>query len=237
MLENPTHLPYLVLLAEEGWGELEDYYPATAAGEMEVFDQNLYRGRNVIWDGIDGRMVRVDPDYITHIWGNIFDADKLAAVANGIRLADDRLVFTAPYGTVSVVTPGSIRESIEYADDEGLDRPLSTGDGDLDAWIVSPEAYLEAYIGRAEDYDTEAEFVAERMDRERIMNELLAEAVEDAWGDLGELTFTVRDGNHRAFGALVAGEPYIWMILEENEYQDVMEGSTEKYRIIREALE
>lgn len=48
--------------------------------------------------------------------------------------------------------------------------------------------------------------------------------------DVGELLYTVRDGNHRVFGALMGGETAIWMQLEANLYQDVMkwrrDGST-----------
>lgn len=41
--------------------------------------------------------------------------------------------------------------------------------------------------------------------------------------DLGKLLFTVRDGNHRVFGALIAGERHVWMHLSDNDVQDVRE--------------
>jgi hypothetical protein len=31
----------------------------------------------------------------------------------------------------------------------------------------------------------------------------------------------VRDGNHRVFGAVLGGEPFVWLILEENQKQDL----------------
>lgn len=34
--------------------------------------------------------------------------------------------------------------------------------------------------------------------------------------DLGEPWADVRDGNHRAFAAVLAGEPYVWLYVEEN---------------------
>lgn len=42
-------------------------------------------------------------------------------------------------------------------------------------------------------------------------------------GDIGKLLFTVRDGNHRVFGALIAGERHVWMHLSDNDVQDVRE--------------
>ena len=32
---------------------------------------------------------------------------------------------------------------------------------------------------------------------------------------------TIRDGNHRAFGALVAGEPYVYVMVSDNQLQDL----------------
>lgn len=42
-------------------------------------------------------------------------------------------------------------------------------------------------------------------------------------GDIGKLLFTVRDGNHRVFGALIAGERHVWMHLSDNDVQNVRE--------------
>ena len=41
--------------------------------------------------------------------------------------------------------------------------------------------------------------------------------------DLGKLLYTVRDGNHRTFGALIGGETKVWMALGANQLQDVIE--------------
>ena len=41
--------------------------------------------------------------------------------------------------------------------------------------------------------------------------ELKFESLKDSPdGDVGELIYQVRDGNHRAFVAKYIGEPYIW---------------------------
>ena len=203
-LRNPSHLQYIAALTESGSGSFEDYYPLSAAGEMDTRHASLYYGRNVIWDGYTGQMVRAYPKYIQHVSGNQFDADKLAAIVSGIDEAPDRVVLTAPYGNVNFIDPLDVKESIEsmrHGDDEGLDEPLSTGDDDLDEWLVDPERF---------DKGDQAH-----------MKRLLKEAVRLKQGDLGKLACTIRDGNHRAFGALLAGEPYIWMIVEDNQMQDL----------------
>jgi len=207
---NPSDLAYIESLADEGYGEFADYYPESAAGELEPTDP--YYGRNVIWDGYDGRMIRVHPDNIRMMPENIFDADKLAAIVSGIDEAHDRVVFTAPYGMVSVITPQDVKESIEYEDEE----PFTTGDPELDAWLVDPSIFDE--------------------DEQEELQKSLVKAMERGDGDLGQIIATVRDGNHRAFGALIAGEPYIYMILAEQQ-MNYLDPKDPRDEIIRELLE
>lgn len=199
-------------MAAEGYGELSDYYPKTAAGEIDEHDGDFYYGRNVVWAGEQGRMVRADPDYLQHIWGNIFDPDKLAAIVSGIEEADDRLVFVAPYGTVGRIGLQDVKESHEYAEDEGLDRPYTTGNDELDRYLVDRDDVLDEY-GDEGDLD--------RVQAEKDLDAALAEAVQDGAGDLGEWVVTIRDGNHRAFGALMAGEPYVYVMVSDNQMQDL----------------
>jgi ParB-like nuclease family protein len=219
--ENPA-ADYLAELADMGDGELEDYFPQTAAGEMETFDRNLYYGRNVIWDGYDGRMVRVSAEHLDPIEGNIFDEDKLAAVRDGILQAEERLVFTAPYGEAHLIQVDDIKESIEYGDDD----VLTTDDEELDRWLVDWEEYLyEEGFDPDDDPEAWAEAQAE-------MQAQLEQAVRDGWGDLGAFRFQIRDGNHRAFGALAAGEPYIWMIISDNQMQDANDPSVQHPSVV-----
>jgi len=45
--------------------------------------------------------------------------------------------------------------------------------------------------------------------------------------DVGEVFFQIRDGNHRTFGALISGEPYVWVYCGKNtldEYQEWVKG-------------
>jgi len=226
---KPTTLYAIEELADSGDGEFEDYFPQSAAGEIKPFPRNTYYGTDVIWDGMHGQTVRVYPEYMTEIEGNIFDADKLAAVRDGIREAEDRVVFTAPYGTVSVVTLQDVKESIEAnaRGDESLDRPLTTGDDELDEFLVDPEDALSGYsVNDLAPYQADPKAAADdNMEYEvELLNDLqerLEEAVNFDEGDLGTITYTVRDGNHRAFGAILAGEPFIWMMVEDNQLQDL----------------
>jgi hypothetical protein len=192
--------------------DFEDHYPKSASGELceEALPKNLYTGRNVIWHGFEGRMVRVDAEYIEHIRENIFYPDKLAAVVAGVVEHPDKVCFDAPYGTISKVDLQTVKESLGYDDED----PYSTGDEELDDYLKDPELFLEDY-GLPED--------EEYQEKKQEMDEALAQAVADEDGDLGAWVFSVRDGNHRAFGSLLAGEPHIWAILSDNEVQDLRE--------------
>jgi hypothetical protein len=206
-----AHVEQLVEMSDFD-GEFEDYFPESASGELED-EQDQYFVRDVVWIGDKGKMVRADPDYMQHIWGNIFDENKVAAVAMAVRQHPKRIYFYAPYGTASRIDLQAVKESIEYAEDEGLDRPYTTGDDELDEYLADPETHLDAYGAPGdEEYDEE----------KRDMDAQLKQAVEDGDGDLGEWVVTVRDGNHRAFGAILGGEPYVYVRLEDNQYQDLM---------------
>ena len=252
--ENPD-VNWLEEIADEGYGDFSDYYPASAAGEIEP--SNPYYGKNVIWDGISGHMIRVYPQQAVAIDGNIFDPNKLAAIRDGIKEADNRVVFFAPYGTVSVVCPTRVKESIQYANDYP-DHVKTTGDDDLDLWLSDLDSFLEekGYKPREveewqrdpvelldyccdDDEDERAEKAQEMQEALELLSEMqvmLDEAVEKNEGDLGDFEVTVQDGNHRAFGALLSGEPYFYMILEDNQYENLDEMDPEDARII-DALE
>jgi hypothetical protein len=218
MVPNASHYSSVAELAEAAErATLDDFfshYPQSAGGELDSEGDDAYPGSNVVWLGDPGRMVRVKADEIRHIDGNIFYPDKLAAVVAGVRDMDDPVVFVAPYGTASRVSLEDVKESQSYWEDEGLDEPLTTGDEDLDAFLADPEQWLDDQGLDPDDEDYES--------TKQEMVEALRAAEVGSRGDLGSWVFTIRDGNHRAFGALIAGEPYIWMILADNDYQDLM---------------
>jgi hypothetical protein len=217
---NPGHVHYLADLAESGAGDFKDYYPESAAGELETEGYMLYYGRNVIWMGFEGEMIRVDPEYMTHLSGNIFYEDKLAAVVDGIRKSRDRVIFRAPWGNVAIIDVTDVTESQQNWEEEGIERPLTTGDDELDRWLVTPEEF-----DRSET---------------REMKRMLREAVREGSGDLGSFRYNIRDGNHRAFGAVIAGEPYIYMRVEDNQMQDLRDPTQRRGKVnkaIRAQLE
>lgn len=224
---NPSDIEWLSMLAKEGEGDLDEYYPKTATGTLKPSDP--YYGRNIIWDGISGRMLRVYPSNVQAIEGNIFDKDKLAAIVSGIDQAYDRLVFTAPYGDVGAIDLINIKESIKYEEED----PYTTGDEELDRYLAEGNDYIEEEHGVDPDDPDEAEEFAEI---KAELDDSLQEAVDNNEGDLGDFWVQIRDGNHRAFGAFAAGEPYIYMIVMDNTIQDLDKNYPED-RMIIDALE
>ena len=183
----------------KGWKKFllkeNEYYGDLPDVDINAYDK--YYGRNVIWLGTKGEMFRATPDSAISISGNIFDEDKVEAVTEKILEAEDRVVFYAPYGYVTKIELINVKESIDYVDYPeanimGESVPvLTTGDKELDDFLVNPDNY---------DEDEAAELKKE-----------LAEAVEYGYGDLGDYTVQIRDGNHRARGAFLSGEPYVYV--------------------------
>jgi len=185
----------LVADALESPGEFTDYY--RRPDDLEIFRGWVsMEGRNVVWWVERGEAMWVKARYLRPIEGNIFDSEKLGAVARAVRHSEEPVHFYAPYGQITLITADDIAESIRYADDS---EPFTTGDEDLDAWLADPEQYIE---DNAWDDESAAEMQAEKVAE-------LATAVKEGWGDLGEWTASVRDGNHRAFGSVLGGEEYV----------------------------
>lgn len=202
--------------ALEDPGEMSEYYPKTAKHEMEEYQGwVLMEGDGVAWLVEPGEAVWIDSRYLRPISGNIFDADKLAAIAGTIQKGggNQRYVFMAPYGQVQRIGPSEVAESIRYTEDDP-GRPFTTGDEDLDAWLADPEQWL---ADNGWDDDSRAELQAEKEAE-------LQEAVRKNRGDLGQWTATIRDGNHRAFGAALGGEEAVAVRLYDNDVQDLKEG-------------
>jgi hypothetical protein len=184
---------------EEGW------FP----DEEEVEEDEVYEGQNVSWVGRPGRMLRVQWDEIQATQGNPFDADKVGTYAEIIR--DGRYGFKALVGAPKamvhsvglddVVESREAQQRDELFDSHGMTRPFTTGDEELDEYLTDPETFLERY---AADEDDAAVIQAD-------MTERAEEAVSDGDGDLGNVVAYLRDGNHRAFAAQLAGEPDVWV--------------------------
>ena len=197
------------------------FYPQTAAGTLEVFrSDKLHKGEKVAWAGTPGRMLPVDRRYVHPISGNIFDRDKFSAITEQVKARErweDPLVFHPGYAQVTLIGRIDIAESIEYAG-EGWGQPFTTGDEELDAYLVNPD-----------DFDHEE---AKRLERE------LKQAERRGDGDFGKLSVQMRDGNHRTFGALAGGESHVYVNISDNDLQQLFNNRnrTDKlYRAIRAA--
>jgi hypothetical protein len=197
----------------------EDFYPDLGSDEIkrETEFDNLYHGRNVIWIGESGKMVKADSHYVYPIQGNIFYEEKISQLAEKIASSPEKMVLHAPYGEMSKVGLSEVEESIQYQEDYSH-APLTTGDEDLDEYLKDKEEYLNNNA----EYDDEYEVIKSSYDELKDELELqLKKAEESGDGDLGEFIFQIRDGNHRAFAAINAGEKYIWLMISKNQMQNI----------------
>lgn len=81
----------------------------------------------------------------------------------------------------------------------------------LDELEVSPieHGFYEAYEDDLQIYEP--------------IGDALEMAMTSGTGDVGQLAYQIRDGNHRAFGSLATGEPYIWGIVTDNQMQEIQD--------------
>lgn len=153
-------------LAGRGASRLEDFY---SYDEEELATRHSARreGVKTDWLGTEGELIEVDPDYVRSRHDNIFDPDKLRAIAGAVR-SGERPSFLVGYGEVSLIDKDTVREDQELFE-EGLilvDEPLQPS-------------------------------------------------------DVGKLLYTIRDGNHRTFGALIGGETRVWIAPMREQLREV----------------
>lgn len=186
-------------IREEGWFEEPE----------DVDEDELYHGRNVVWRGTPGRMLRLDWDQVQATQGNPFDADKVGTFAEIIREGryGDKPVMGAPPAMLTLVDLDDVAESQQAAQQHelfesyGMTRPFTTGDAELDEFLADESLYLEQYAADDED----------RVVIESEMTARAEDAIARQEGDLGTIVGYLRDGNHRAFAAQLAGEPDLWV--------------------------
>ena len=119
-------------------------------------------GRNYIFVGPKGRMLKVYAEDLQPIQGNIFYADKLKGLAVAPKFVDFKIPLFVGYVDPWLMSQGIYEEAVEYEDD-----------------FYEPD--------------------------------------ED---DIGEIFFQLRDGNHRTIATLLSGEPYAYVQVSANTYQD-----------------
>jgi hypothetical protein len=207
-----------------------------------------YKGKHVTWLGYDDKRVRkVDPRYVTARPDNIFDPEKLKAVAQYVRSNEDVEMFTA-VAEGRTIDLDYISETLRAESagdlnrDYAMDEPFTTGDSEVDDFLQDEEAWFEEntyvtvedirpYITGGEDLlrkdfeagkvdDEDLEFIKEALDLYMELKQSIDEAVEQKTGDIGKKWYVLRDGNHRGLGAIAGGEPYIYITLTKNSYNE-----------------
>lgn len=180
--------------------------------EDQVDEDEIYWADRVGWIGTPGRMMKLPWDRVQAYPGNPFDSEKASAFRDLIRSGERPLIY-APAAKLHRIALDDVRESQEAARrdelfvSQGMTRPFTTGDDELDEFLADEEDYLETY---AEDEDDEEAIRAE-------MTLLAEQAIDEQAGDLGKIVAYLRDGNHRAFGAQLAGEDDVWLIIRFEE--------------------
>lgn len=198
---------------------LSRFYPRSARGDLEKFyGEAPYVGKNVTWFGRVGSTFPVPAEYVYPIDGNIFDPDKLLAVAHAVRRGPvtGPVTFDVAYGQFAVLDRADIAESIEYGSEVPWGRPYTTGDAAMDDYLLDADAAV------LQSHGVEP---GERGHKTAVAYyERALRALERAGaGDFGALVVQVRDGNHRVFGAIAGGEPVVWVRMMDNQVQDMNE--------------
>lgn len=167
-------------------------------------ESSTSQGRRLAWaPNAAHPVLRVGPDQVIATAGNLFDPVKLATFASMIRSGDIRAAHM-PMAHSDVVRIIDVEETQQARPDDlafdGMTRPFTTGDEDLDAYLRDPDEYVEANEIYSEDVRAE-------------MDAAKATAAAEGWGDIGTQVVRLNSGNHRAFAAFMAGEPYIFVEL------------------------
>ena len=72
--------------AHQGYVDPDEFYEDIEPSDLD----DLYHGRNVIWIGTGGDMVRVHKDYIDPIDGNIFYPEKFTSLVEKIKYSESK---------------------------------------------------------------------------------------------------------------------------------------------------
>ena len=191
--------------------------PDEEFGPDEVTNENISNMRveceeKVCWYGDDRRMIRIDVDYMYPIHGNIFYPDMIKRIEEEISNASYLYParFHCGYCEVKKIDISTIKEYLAYSESDLGHSKLTTGDEELDKYLLDKEEYLSDWQS---NYD------------EETAEEMLQNAISNSEGDIGKYIYQMRDGNHRAFGAKNAGEKYIWAEMSTSQYDSMKEDS------------
>lgn len=170
----------------------------------------IVRTKNVNWYIRKGT-VKVDSDYIIPTHGNIWNFSKMLAIKNYLENGG-KLNLPSVLGSVNKVSLTEIAEDFDarYADllAFGRTRKFTTSIDELDEYIYANyQNDTERMLEIEEDYP---EFKAYL----KLMKKGKKPKGVDL-GDFGKVYANIGNNvNHRVFGSILAGEPYIYIGLE-----------------------
>lgn len=233
----------------EDYEEPDEYFSPKLPMEIKE-RLNKFSGRGVIWYGDPEQMIVVHSDDVVGMFGNEYDRAKLSSLVRMIENSLEKVELECSYAYGSVVDMQNVLEhqvaefnghfSAEY---EGHKRPYSTGDKELDKYLGNDEFLddnfdfstreIRKFI-RAHKYpwksveELTSEFHALNPNEDDLDNfdqfleiyESLQDAIDKKSGDLGKFKVQLRDGHHRVFGAIEAGEEYVCVNLKKEELQE-----------------
>lgn len=217
---------------DDDYSDFSDYY-SDEEPQPGKFDK-VFKGRRVSWIGNE-KTIEVDSEYVSSREDNISNPKKVKAVRDHIRYSDTRVTFTAPPADVRIIDGDFIFDTQE-ANARGdldseyrIDKPFSTGDEDVDKFIYMDKKDYAEYCGLDKDFVTDEgepdlEEIKQYVDEEDIedtineieecfndIKERMHYAFNKKTGDIGKTWAVLRDGNHRAWGAILAGETSIFV--------------------------
>lgn len=170
---------------------------------------DVYYGKNVTWvSNMGDKVAQIPAYYVTMMPGNIMDSNKLSKFYHIIKNQENP-IFELPFADIYQIDLQDIIETQReykkgHIDWYGMSEPWSTGNQELDEFIATPEG----------DYDDLFSPYSDEEYRQELIEEL--ESLQPGNGDLGAYYAQVRDGNHRTFAAISAGEPYIYFRVSDH---------------------
>lgn len=179
----------------ESDGNFHDYYDSSYKAEIP-YGYKLYPAKNVVWIGKEGETLRMDSSNVLSRQDNIFDHKKVSAVAKHILESDDRVTLETPPCHITILDSRDIAENLQE-DVYGLEQNFTTGDDELDEILSTYD--WEEYVEEQWGYTVDEVYA------------MMKECDDNQYGDCGSMYAILRDGNHRAQGAMASGEHEIFV--------------------------
>lgn len=146
---------FIKILLREGLLGEEDYYTTTLPNDVKA-RSSKYVGNNVVWYGDPDEMIVVHKSNVNGMFGNVYDQDKMNFIVDMIQNQDgreeQRVELETSYAFGEVVNIIDIKEEQNaqrqdrfQSDYNGLERPRSTGNEELDIYLGVE--YLDEFDG------------------------------------------------------------------------------------------